>query len=76
MTTGKCNCVGLSLVQNCEHAGLSQVKVKVILRPTVSRPVCLGVGIPSGASDQIFVFCLTVTGFLMRGTTSDEGTSL
>jgi hypothetical protein len=29
------------------------VQVQVILRQTISRPVCLGVGSPSGSHDQI-----------------------
>jgi hypothetical protein len=49
-----------------------EVEVEVNLRPTASWPVCLGVELPSGAHDQIFVFCLTIAGFLMWGTLSDE----
>jgi hypothetical protein len=47
-------------------------QVEVNLRPTVSRPVCHGVALPSAAHNQIFVSCLTIAGFLMWGTPSDE----
>jgi hypothetical protein len=50
-------------------------EVEVKLRPTVSRPVCLGFGLPSGTYDQIF-FCLTIVGFLMLSILSDERTGL
>jgi hypothetical protein len=49
-----------------------EVEVEVNLRPTVSRPVYLGVRLPSGAHDQSFIFHLTIAGFLMWGTLSDK----
>jgi hypothetical protein len=36
------------------------------------RPAVFCVGLPSGTQDQIFLLCLTVVGFLMLGTLSDE----
>jgi hypothetical protein len=47
-------------------------EVEVNFLPTVSRPLCPGVGLPSGAHDQIFVFFLTIAGLYMWGTLSDE----
>jgi hypothetical protein len=44
-------------------------------RPTVSRPVSLGIKHPSGASDKIFI-CQTVEGLLMWAALSDERTDL
>jgi hypothetical protein len=56
------------------------VEVKLTLRPTVSRSVCLGVKHPSGAQNQIFFSfsfcCQAVAGLLMWGALSDERTGL
>jgi hypothetical protein len=41
----------------------SQVKVKVILRPTVCRPVRLGVRHPPGTRDQFFPILLLIIFF-------------
>jgi hypothetical protein len=46
-----------------------------MLRPTVSRPVCLGKKHASEAYDQIFIL-FTVAGLLMWNALSDEGTGL
>jgi hypothetical protein len=58
------------------------LSLSLMLRPTVSRPVCLGIKHPSGAYDQIFFFrseCgirLTVTFFIPWDALSDERTGL
>jgi hypothetical protein len=52
------------------------VEVEINLRPTVSWPVCLGAGIPSGSHDHISFIFLTIAGFLIWGTLSDERMSL
>jgi hypothetical protein len=49
-----------------------QVEVEVKLFPAVTQQICLGVGLPYGAHDQIFVFSLTIAGFSMWGTLSDN----
>jgi hypothetical protein len=57
------------------------LSLSLMLRPTVSRPVCLGIKHPSGAYDQIFCrmeygIRRTASGWSIWGTLSDEGTGL
>jgi hypothetical protein len=47
-----------------------------MLRPTVSRPVYLGIKRPFGAYEQIFITCVTVTVLILWGALSDERTVL
>jgi hypothetical protein len=51
-------------------------ELSFILRPTVSRPVCLGIKHPFGAYDQIFITCVTVTVLFLWGALSDDRTGL
>jgi hypothetical protein len=50
--------------------------VEVNLRPSVSRPVCLGVMRPFGTRDQFFFLPETVAALLFCRTLSDESMGL
>jgi hypothetical protein len=54
---------------------VKRLSVCLILRPTFSRPVCLGIKPPSRAYDQIFPLS-DHCGFLIWGALSDERTGL
>jgi hypothetical protein len=50
--------------------------LSLMLRPTVSRPVSIGIKHPSGAYYPIFITCVTVTVLFLWGALSDERTGL
>jgi hypothetical protein len=57
-----------------------EFEFEFFLRPTVSRPVSLGIGPPFGTLDQMLAcsssFCLTITLFCFQCVLSDEKTGL
>jgi hypothetical protein len=52
------------------------LSLSLMLQSTVSRPICLGAKHPSGAYDQIFITCVTVTFLFLWGALSDERSGL
>jgi hypothetical protein len=52
------------------------LSLSFMLRPMVSRPVCLGIKHPFGAYDQIFITRVTVTVLFLWGALSNERTGL
>jgi hypothetical protein len=54
----------------------SILSLSLILRPTVSQPVCLGIKHQSGAYNHFFYYCQTVTSLLICGVLSDDRTGL
>jgi hypothetical protein len=64
-----------ALPNEAMELGIIKVKVKVMLRPTVGRPVCLSVEHQSGDHDHILII-QTAAILLMWGVLSDERTGL
>jgi hypothetical protein len=62
---------------SCPNSGWTRsVQFSFMLRPTVSRPVCLGIKHPFRAYDQICINRMTIAFFLLWGALSDERTGL
>jgi hypothetical protein len=53
-----------------------EFELSFMLRPTVSRPVSLGIKHPFEAYDRIFITCVTVTVLFLWGALSDERNGL
>jgi hypothetical protein len=59
-------------MNDCSCKSESVLSLSLMLGPTVSWPVCLGIQHLSGAYDQIFITVKTVAGLLTLGALSDE----
>jgi hypothetical protein len=74
------NHLGLPTLQNStlfSNANcLICLSLSLMLRPMVSRPVCLGIKHPSWAYDHIFYYCQTIAGLFIWGALSHERTRL
>jgi hypothetical protein len=76
LTTAKFKLLIFSMFgSTLSYTARTPVPVSLILRPTVSRPVSLGIKPPSRAYDQIFPLS-DHCGFFIWGALSDERTGL